>query len=144
MRRLAAQNYFIRHGHTLITQLVAAGEHPAAVLVYAPQTQHTRASGAPIDWHPLNPTVAGANLMGLAAKAPHPNAAMLYIDHMLSEEIQREYLSGKFFKVSARQGIASAVSQKLSKVKVIPADMTQSEHFEKHRKRFREIFMGGR
>lgn len=144
MQRLAAQNYVIRHGHTLMTQLVAAGEYPAAVLVYAPQTQFTRSSGAPIDWYPLNPSVAGTNLMGIAAKAPHPNAAMLYIDHMLSEEIQKDYLSGKFFKVSARQGIASAVAQKLSKVKVIPADMTQSEHFERHRKRFREIFMGGR
>jgi iron(III) transport system substrate-binding protein len=144
MERLAGQNYVIRHGHTLMTQLVAAGEYPAAVLVYAPQTQSIRNSGAPIDWFPLNPTVAGTNLMGLAAKAPHPNAAMLYIDHMLSEEVQKDYLSGKFFKVSARQGIGSAVAQKLSKVKVIPADMTQSEHYEKHRKRFREIFMGGR
>jgi iron(III) transport system substrate-binding protein len=144
MQRLAAQNYVIRHGHTLMTQLVAAGEYPAAVLVYAPQTQSIRNSGAPIDWNPLNPTVAGSNLMGLAAKAPHPNAAMLYIDHMLSEEIQKDYLSGKFFKVSARQGIASAIAQKLNKVKVIPADMTQSEHFERHRKKFREIFMGGR
>jgi len=144
MKRLAAQNYVIRHGHTLMTQLVAAGEYPAAVIVYAPQTQSIRNSGAPIDWHPLNPTVSGINLMGLAAKAPHPNAAMLYIDHMLSEEIQKDYLSGKFFKVSARQGIASAVAQKLSKVKVIPVDITQSEHFERHRKRFREIFLGGR
>jgi iron(III) transport system substrate-binding protein len=144
MRRLAAQNYVIRHGHTLMTQLVAAGEYPAAVLVYAPQTQYIRSAGAPIDWHALNPTVAGTNLMGLAAKAPHPNAAMLYIDHMLSEEIQKDYLSSRFFKVSARQGIASTVAQKLSKVKLIPADMTQSENYEKHRKRFREIFMGGR
>jgi iron(III) transport system substrate-binding protein len=144
MRRLAAQNYVIRHGHTLMTQLVAAGEYPAAVLVYAPQTESIRNSGAPIDWHPLNPTVAGTNLMGIAAKAPHPNAAMLYIDHMLSEEIQKEYLSAKFFKVSARRGIPSTVAKKLSSVKVISADMTQSEHFETQRKRFREIFMGGR
>jgi iron(III) transport system substrate-binding protein len=144
MQRLAAQNYHIRHGHTLMTQLVAAGEYPGAVLVYAPQTQMTKSAGAPIDWHPLNPTVAGTNLMGIAAKAPHPNTAMLYIDHMLSEEIQKEYLSGKFFKVSARQGIASAVMQKLSKVKVIPVDMAQSEYLEKQRKRFRQIFLGER
>jgi iron(III) transport system substrate-binding protein len=144
MQRLAAQKYHIRHGHTLMTQLVAAGEYPAAVLVYGPQTQLTKSAGAPIDWHALNPTVAGTNLMGIAAKAPHPNAAMLYIDHMLSEEIQKDYLSGKFFKVSARQGIPSVIMQKLSKVRVIPVDMTQSEHFEKHRKRFREIFLGER
>jgi iron(III) transport system substrate-binding protein len=144
MRRLAAQNYVIRHGHTLMTQLVAAGEYSGAVIVYGPQTQSTKNAGAPIDWHALNPTVSGTNLMGIAAKAPHPNAAMLYIDHMLSEEIQKDFLSGKFFKVSARQGIPSAVMQKLSKVKVIPVDITQSENFEKQRKRFREIFLGER
>jgi iron(III) transport system substrate-binding protein len=144
MRRLAEQNYVIRHGHTLMTQLVAAGEYPAAVIVYGPQTQSTKNAGAPIDWHALNPTVSGTNLMGIAAKAPHPNAAMLYIDHMLSEEIQKDFLSGKFFKVSARQGIPSTVMQKLSKVKVIPVDIVQSEYFEKHRKRFREIFLGER
>jgi ABC-type Fe3+ transport system substrate-binding protein len=143
MQRLAAQNFTIRHGHTLMTQLVAAGEYPGAVIVYGPQTQSIRNSGAPIDWHALNPTVSGTNLMGIAARAPHPNAAMLYIDHMLSLEIQRDYLSTKFFKVSARQGIPSSVMQKLSKVKVIPVDITQSENFEKHRKRFREIFMAG-
>lgn len=144
MQRLAAQNYLFRAGHTLMTQLVAAGEYPAAVILYGPQTQSIRNSGAPIDWHPLNPTVSGTNMMGIAAKAPHPNAAMLYIDHMLSEEIQKDFLSNKFFKVSARQGISSAVMQKLSKVKVIPVDHTQSENFEKHRRRFREIFLGGK
>jgi hypothetical protein len=34
--------------------------------------------------------------------------------------------------------------QKLSNVKVIPVDMAQSEHLEKQRKRFREIFLGER
>src|SRR5262244_2018123 len=31
MKRLAAQNFNFRHGHTLMTQLVAAGEYPGAV-----------------------------------------------------------------------------------------------------------------
>ncbi len=142
MQKLAAQQYTFRSGHTLMTQLVAAGEYPGAVILYAPQTQSTRNAGAPIDWHPLNPTVVSTNLMGIAAKAPHPNAAMLYIDHMLSEEMQRDYLVNKFAKLSGRQGIQSTVGQKLSKVKMIPVDLTQSENLEKHRKRFREIFLG--
>ena len=47
MQRLAAQNYIFRAGHTLMTQLVAAGEYPGAVILYAPQTQSVRNSGAP-------------------------------------------------------------------------------------------------
>lgn len=144
MRRLAAQNFHFRHGHTLMTQLVAAGEYPGAVLLYAPQTQYTKSMGAPIDWNPPNPTVAGLNLMGVAARAPHPNAAMLYVDHMLSEEIQRNYISGKFFKLSARRAVTSAVQQKLKGVKMIPADISQSEQLEQLNKRYREIFLSGR
>ncbi|MBI4525629.1 MAG: extracellular solute-binding protein [Deltaproteobacteria bacterium] len=144
MRRLGAQNFYFRKGHTLMTQLVAAGEYPGAVLLYAPQTQSTRSAGAPIDWNPLNPTVTSMNVMGIAARAPHPNAAMLYVDHMLSEEIQREYISGKFFKVSARQGISSAIQQKLNQVKLIPTDISQSEHMERHTKKFAEIFLANR
>lgn len=144
MRRLAAQNFHFRHGHTLMTELVAAGEYPGAVLLYAPQTQFTKSKGAPIDWNPPNPTIAGLNLMGVATHAPHPNAAMLYVDHMLSEEIQRDYISGKFFKLSARKGVASVIQQRLKEVKVIPADISQSEHLEKHTKRYREIFLSGR
>ncbi len=144
MKRLAAQNFFFRQGHTLMTQLVAAGEYPGAVLLYAPQTQSTKTAGAPIDWNALNPTVTGVNLMGVAARAPHPNAGMLYVDYMLSEEIQRDFISGKFFKVSARRGVSSSVQQKLKNVQLIPADIAQSERLEEHTKKFREIFLSAR
>jgi len=144
MKRLAAQNFIFRHGHTLMGQLVAAGEYPGAVFLYAPQTQSVKAKGAPIDWNAPNPTVTSTNLMGVAARAPHPNAARLYLDHMLSEEIQRDYIVGRFFKISARQGIKTAIQQKFANVKMIPVDIAQSEHLEKHEKRYREIFLPGR
>lgn len=144
MQKLAAQNFIFRHGHTLMTQLVAAGEYPGAVFVYAPQTQSIKSAGAPIEWNAPNPTVSGVNSMGVAAKAPHPNAARLYVDHMLSEEIQRDFLGAKFFKVSARLGIKTPIQQRLSAVKIIPVDFAQAEHMEKHAKRYREIFLSGK
>lgn len=45
MRQLAAQKFHFRHGHTLMTRLVAAGEYPGAVLLYAPQIQYTKSQG---------------------------------------------------------------------------------------------------
>ena len=144
MRRLAAQNFIFRHGHTLMGQLVAAGEYPGAVFLYAPQTQSVKAKGAPIEWNAPNPTVTSTNVMGVAARAPHPNAARLYLDHMLSEEIQRDYIVGKFFKISARQGIKNAIQQKFANIKMIPVDMAQAEQMEKHEKRYRDIFTPGR
>lgn len=144
MQKLAAQRFRFQHGHTMMTQLVAAGEYPGAVFVYGPQTQFIKAAGAPIDWNAPNPTVTGINVMGVAARAPHPNAARLYVDHMLSEEIQRDYIVGKFFKMSGRQGIKNAIQQKFANVKMIPVDLTQSENLEKYEKRYREIFLSNR
>ena len=144
LRRLAGQNFHLRRGHTLMTTLVAAGEYPGAVLLYAPQTQFTKSKGAPIEWNPPNPTAVSLSLMGIAAKAPHPNAARLYLDHMLSEEIQRDYISGKFFKLSARNGVSSPVQKRLKQVKLLPVDISQAEHLEKHTKTYREILLPSR
>lgn len=144
LRRLASQDFHFRRGHTLMTTLVAAGEYPGAVLLYAPQTQFTRSKGAPIEWNPPDPTVVSLSLMGVAAKAPHPNAARLYLDHMLSDEIQRDYISGKFFKLSARNGVTSAVQKRLKQVRLLPVDISQAEQLEKHTKTYRDILLPGR
>ena len=41
--------------------------------------------GAPIDWVALPPVVARAQGIGLARKAPHPYAGMLFVDFLLSD-----------------------------------------------------------
>ena len=41
---------------------------------------------APIDWVPLEPAVVQVNPAMVAAKAPHPNAARLFLDFILSKE----------------------------------------------------------
>jgi iron(III) transport system substrate-binding protein len=50
MRRLAGQNLKILNGNTLITQLVAAGEHAGAVALNGPRVELTKRRGAPIEW----------------------------------------------------------------------------------------------
>src|SRR5215471_12803987 len=111
MKRLAAQNFNFRHGHTLMTQLVAAGEYPGAVFVYGPQTQSMRSAGAPIDWNAPNPTVAGVNLMGVAARARHPNAAQLYVDHMFSEKFSAIFWWENFSRFRRVKALAAPSSK---------------------------------
>jgi iron(III) transport system substrate-binding protein len=41
--------------------------------------------GAPIDWIALEPAVARSNGIGIARRAPHPNAALLFYDYFISE-----------------------------------------------------------
>ncbi|MGB7948301.1 MAG: extracellular solute-binding protein [Candidatus Binatia bacterium] len=89
MRRLAGQNLQMRKGHTLLAQLVAAGEVAMAVVVYSNRVERMKMSGAPIDWVRFKgPTITAINAVSIPEKAPHPNAAKLFVDFVLSKDGQ--------------------------------------------------------
>ena len=79
----------VRRGHTLLTNLVASGEVPLALTVYNYKAEQLKNQGAPIDWFVIGKAPARANGVGVAARAPHPNAALLFYDFEISEEGQR-------------------------------------------------------
>jgi iron(III) transport system substrate-binding protein len=89
MKRFATQNLQMRKGHTLLAQLVAAGEVALATVVYSNRVERMKASGAPIDWVRFKgPTITAINAIAIPDKAPHPNAAKLFVDFVLSKEGQ--------------------------------------------------------
>jgi iron(III) transport system substrate-binding protein len=89
MRKFAGQNLQMRKGHTLLAQLVAAGESAIATVVYSNRVERMKATGAPIDWVRFKgPTITAINAIAMPDKAPHPNAARLFIDFVLSKEGQ--------------------------------------------------------
>jgi len=79
----------VRRGHTLLTNLVASGEVPLALTVYNYKAEQLKNQGAPIDWFVIGKAPARANGVGVAARAPHPNAARLFYDFEISEEGQQ-------------------------------------------------------
>ena len=48
---------------------------------------------APIRWVGLDPVLATVRAVGMAAKAPHPNASLLFLDALLGQQIQAIYES---------------------------------------------------
>jgi iron(III) transport system substrate-binding protein len=142
MRRLAAQNLKTLNGNTLITQLIAAGEHHAAVSLNGPRVELTKRRGAPIDWVALDPTVVDLVTIGIAANAPHPNAAKLYIGHVLSREVQEGLLEDRFVKPSGRIDVNSAFMAKIrgARVQMISPDDTLQEQWERYEKLFQKTF----
>ena len=50
MKKLAAQKPHFRRGHTLMVQLLAAGEFPVNVIAYGYQVEYMKAQGASLDW----------------------------------------------------------------------------------------------
>src|SRR2546426_1613662 len=83
----------VRGGHTLLNNLVIAGDVALALTVYQYMPEAAKRKGAAIDWFVLEPAVARMSGIGIARRAPHPNAALLFYDFMLSSEAQQLLLS---------------------------------------------------
>jgi iron(III) transport system substrate-binding protein len=73
----------VRKGHSLLTQLVAAGEVPLALTTYAYRVQQLADGGAPIQ--ALAPQIGRVNGVGILTGARSPNAARLFVDYMLGD-----------------------------------------------------------
>ena len=75
----------VRKGHTLLANLITSGEVPLALTAYAYRVIQLKHSGAPVDWFILPPIIARLEGIGVARRAAHPNAAILFHDFMLTE-----------------------------------------------------------
>lgn len=87
VQKLLANGTSVRRGHTLQGQLLCAGEFKIAVEVYPDGMLRMKQKGCPTEIVFPNPTPAlvGGNF-GIHVNAPHPHAAALFIDFVLSAE----------------------------------------------------------
>lgn len=85
MKAIGANGVTMRKGHTLLANLVASGETPVALGLYRYRVEQLRKQGAtiaPLDFAPLVVHPIG---IGLSKKSPHPHAALLFIDYLLTD-----------------------------------------------------------
>jgi iron(III) transport system substrate-binding protein len=102
-RELIARNGIsMRSGHTLLNNLVIAGDVALALTVYQYMPEAAKRKGAPIEWFVLEPAVARMSGVGIARRAPHPNAALLFYEFMLSSEAQQLLLSMDYIPTTTR------------------------------------------
>ncbi|MEX0805244.1 MAG: extracellular solute-binding protein [Candidatus Binatia bacterium] len=105
MRKLAAQKPTMRAGHSLLATLVAAGEFALYSDGYPRRVEVLRERGArTVDWVWLEPAIAELHPTGIMASAPHPTAARVFTDYLLSAEGQ-ELIGMQFGRVPSRKGI---------------------------------------
>jgi iron(III) transport system substrate-binding protein len=83
-----------------VLNLVISGEFAMSPMTFSSHVANSSAQGAPVAWRPLGGAYTTLGGVALASRAPHPNAAMLYIDFELSPEGQGVYR--KLGYVSAR------------------------------------------
>jgi iron(III) transport system substrate-binding protein len=82
---VAGNGLSVRTGHSLLTNLVASGEVPLALTVHHYMPEQLKRRGAPIDWFVLEPAVVRPNAVAVVRRAPHPGAALLFYEYLLSD-----------------------------------------------------------
>jgi iron(III) transport system substrate-binding protein len=82
---VATNGISVRKGHSLLASLVASGEVPLALSVYSWTPDVLKEKGAPIQGLLIEPVVGQFSSISMAKRAPHPNAAALFYDFMLTE-----------------------------------------------------------
>ena len=139
IKRLAALEPLLLDSMVPVGERVASGEMPLGV-AYVKYVHLWSRKGAPVDYVKGLPVYLGdGNYIGLPAKAPHPNAAKLYIDYFLGQESSEIMANvGEFVN---RSGIyppiegADYVAGKFVQVISMTAD-----EYSKKKEEFRQIF----
>jgi len=82
---VATNGVSVRNGHSLLANLVAAGEVPFGMTVYSHSVLSAQKKGAPINYVLLDPAVAVSFSMGISTQPTHPHAALLFYEYMLTD-----------------------------------------------------------
>ena len=127
----------VRRGHTLLAGLVASGEIPLALTTYSHGAEKMKMKGAPVEWFAIAPAIGRANGIGIVRNPPHPNAAALFVDFLLSPEGQAILQKGGYVPANLR---VADRAQKLPLKFVDPAVILDED--AKWKKLWAEIVLG--
>jgi iron(III) transport system substrate-binding protein len=138
-RKLAAMKPQMRSGHTLMTELVVAGEIPLVLTLYNQAVDKMKERGAPIDWRPLPPAFGRADGIAMAKRAPRPHAALLFADFVLSPEGQIHIKAAN--RVPVNRKVDSSFNKDLFRFSDMAAVLDEWDTWEK---RWHSLFVHGR
>ncbi|HWH41783.1 MAG TPA: extracellular solute-binding protein [Usitatibacter sp.] len=136
-RKLADTNGIsVRKGHTLLNNMVVSGEVPLALTVYNYMPQQAKDKGAPIDWFVIEPAIARSNAVGVAEKAKHPNAALLFYEYLLGPDGQKAMTSIDYVPTNTK------VASPLKGIRIVTTDPARSlDESEKWSKLFEDVIV---
>ena len=138
LHKLAAQAPQVRAGGTLLATLIAAGEFPLGFSINENNIETLKLKGAPVDWvRTTDPFYGELVPIGVMAGAPHPSAARLFVDYVLSKEGQE--LFRKLGKIPARGDVVPRISIDREKVRMIPPEEEARTGY--YAKLFDELFV---
>jgi iron(III) transport system substrate-binding protein len=103
--KLAKQQLNLRRGPTLLAQLAVAGEFPLVIDAFPEEIMQMKSAKAPVDFIFSEPFVAvkTPTTVSISAGAPHPHAAALFVDFLLSK-LGQDLMAGQGRWVSRKDG----------------------------------------
>jgi iron(III) transport system substrate-binding protein len=115
---------------------VAAGETPVGLSMYNSNIVPLKRKGAPIDFVPVQPVVGRPQGIGVAQNAPHPHAALLFADFVLSPAGQT------LLESLGRVPVSTRVKSELNNFPYIVIDpATALDEKDKWEKLWNELFL---
>lgn len=83
-----------------VTDQMIAGEFPLGLQIFNNQPVTSARQGAPVAWLPVQPVTASINGISMTKGAPHPNAAKLFIEFLVSPEGQKIVAANDYIPAS--------------------------------------------
>ena len=125
---VAALQPVLTDGHLAMARSVGAGEYALALNQFVNLAENVKIAGSPIEVFALDPVALFFGEVGISALAPHPNAARLAANFMLSQECQ-QFLA-KFGRIPTRADVASnppGIVELMQKKKVVTELLTPED-----------------
>ena len=136
MKRLAAQQIQWRKGHSLIGQLMSAGEFPLAAELQVHTVERAKATGAPIEWSVLDGVIPISKVgVALTSTGISHFTAGLFYDFALSRPGMETIRASR--RIPTRPDVTAPY---LKPYKLLPFDQQVMDDFDKHVATFREVF----
>ncbi len=140
MKELSKQNITIRNeSPAAVALLIASGEEEFDLTNNLGYVEELKKKGAPINWTTVGPTPAMPSGYGITNGAPHPNAARLFLDFVLSKEGQKIFLN--IGRQIARLDLLQE-QKTLKDLHIVPLDPSSGERMNDYAKEMRAIFKG--
>jgi iron(III) transport system substrate-binding protein len=100
LRKLATQNITpVNSAARQVVDQVMAGEYPLTLQAFHHHAVISGAKGAPVQWIPFEPAMAVLSVIAVTKDAPHPNAARLFTEFLVSPEGQQLYRDSDYIPV---------------------------------------------
>jgi iron(III) transport system substrate-binding protein len=112
----------------VVLDKVVSGEYPLCVMILNYHVTISAAKGAPVKWLKMEPLSQTMGLVSVVKPAPHPNAARLLVEFLLSDEGQRVLADNDY--LPANPDVPAKVPENKPqqghfKVNVVSPQMTQ-------------------